>query len=439
MKAGSTRIILYIFIVTLPVWLSTWLGKDAEGVVIDVGRNFALIGFMILALQFLLAARVKWIERAFGFDILIRFHKYIALTAACFLILHPILLALGGMGWKLLLGLDLTWYIWVGKAALILVIANVLVSFYQSRIGLKFEKWRLNHDFLAPAILVLIALHSWFAGDDLDIPAMQSLWIGVFIMAAMMFVNHRFIRPKRLRKQPYQVQEVRQETEDVWTVKLIPPKGKTIGDYLPGQFHFLTFFRDPVLPVEEHHWTISSSPSQKGFISSTIKAVGDFTSTIGQTKPGDSAAVQGPFGRFSYRLHPEESDLVFLAGGIGITPFMAMLRDMADRQEKHAVVLLYGNRNEEQILFRRELEQIEAGDWPKLKLVHILSRPGHGWTGETGHVDQQRIEKHCGRSLEGKIFYVCGPLKMAEGLIQNLRDMGVPDKRIRREIFSFLD
>ncbi|HMB31183.1 MAG TPA: ferric reductase-like transmembrane domain-containing protein, partial [Desulfohalobiaceae bacterium] len=132
MKAGLARIILYIFIVTLPVWLSTWLVKGAEGLVMDVGRNLALIGFMILALQFLLAARVKWIERAFGFDILIRFHKYIALTAACFLILHPILLALGGMGWKLLIGLDLPWYIWMGKAALILVIANVLVSFYQS-------------------------------------------------------------------------------------------------------------------------------------------------------------------------------------------------------------------------------------------------------------------------------------------------------------------
>ena len=191
--------------------------------------------------------------------------------------------------------------------------------------------------------------------------------------------------------------------------------------------------------MEEHHWTISSSPAQKSYISSTIKAVGDFTATIGRTRIGDTAAVHGPFGRYSYVLHPEERDLVFLAGGIGITPLMAMLRHMRDVGDTRSVTLLYANKKEAGIVFRDELQQIAAGKNPNLSLIHVLSRPHENWTGETGHLDRDKIEKYCGPNLDEKTFYVCGPVKMAEGVMGILRKMGVPEWRIRREIFSFLD
>jgi len=433
------RIGLYVVLVTLPVWMVTFLGAPSEGVLNDVGRNFALVGFMILVVQFLLAARIKWIERAFGLDILIRYHKYVALAAVGFLVIHPVLLALGHGSWKLLTRLDLPWYIWAGKLALILLIVNIFSSVYQGKLGLKFEKWRLGHDFSAIIILIISFLHAWFAGDDLKVLPMQVLWVTIFIGAVVLFIHHRFLRPARLGRHPYGVEEIRQETGDVWTVKLVPAPGRAIGDYMPGQFHFLTFFRAPGLPVEEHHWTISSSPAQKNFICSTIKAVGDFTTTIGQTKIGDTALVHGPFGRYSYVLHPEERDLVFLAGGIGITPLMAMVRHMRDVGDKRSVTLLYANKKKEGIVFRRELHQVAAGKNPNLTLVHILSRPDESWAGETGHLDREKIEKYCGRTLGEKTFYVCGPVKMAEELVRILSRMGVSKHQIRREIFSFLD
>ncbi|SDB39740.1 Predicted ferric reductase [Desulfonatronum thiosulfatophilum] len=439
MNAGLGRIFLYFLVVTLPVWIVTFLGMQGDGLLRDIGRNLGLIGFMILAMQFILAARIKWIEMAFGFDILIRFHKYIALGALCLLILHPVLLAVDGMGWRLLIGLDLPWYVMAGKAALFLVTASVLFSFFQPRLGVKFEKWRLMHDISALAILALIFIHPWYTGSDMHIPALRALWVGVLLLAAATFVYHRFIRPRNLQKRPYLVREVVREAEDVWTVKLVPPKGEVIADYLPGQFHFLTFFRDPALPVEEHHWTISSSPAQKEYLSSTIKAVGDFTATIGQTKPGDTAAVHGSFGRFSYVLHPGDRDLVFLAGGIGITPLMAMLRHMRDTNDSRSVVLLYANKNAERIIFREELASIASGERPRLSVVHVLSKPGSDWTGETGHVDRGKIEKYCGQNLQGKAFYVCGPFQMSETIIATLRKMGVQGKMIRHEIFTFLD
>ncbi len=439
MTSGAIRIIIYVLIITLPVWLAAWLGKGAGGIINDVARNLGLMGFMILMLQPVIAARIRWIERAFGLDILIRFHKHMAVAAASLLLLHPLLLSLGHGSWQLLIGLNLPWYIWVGKGVLVLVLVNVLVSLYQGKIGLTFEKWRLGHDLMAPAILFFIFLHSWFAGDDLDLASMKGLWLAMAITAAGVFLYHTLVRPVFLRRHPYRVQEVVQETEDVWTVKLIPPPERRIEEYLPGQFHFLTFFRDRTLPVEEHHWTISSSPTQKDFISSTIKESGDFTATIGKTRVGDTAAVHGPFGRFSYALHPEERDLVFLVGGIGITPIMAMIRHMRDLGDTRSVMLLYANRSQDQIVFRDALDRIAEGGRPRLTVVHVLSRPENNWTGETGHVDGRMIEKYCGPSLENKVFYVCGPPGMAESLLKALDQRGVSKRRIRQEIFSFID
>ena len=205
----------------------------------------------------------------------------------------------------------------------------------------------------------------------------------------------------------------------------------------PGQFHFLTFRRDPILPVEEHHWTISSSPTEPGFVSSTIKESGDFTATIGKTKTGDTALVYAPFGRFSYLLHSDERDFVFIAGGIGITPLMSMLRHMRDTQAGARVLLLYANRCEEDIVFREELAEIERGEHPRLKVIHVLTEAGNGWQGEKGRLDHERLERHCRIDLDAKAFYICAPAALTKSVILFLKNRGVKDGRIHFEYFSF--
>jgi ferredoxin-NADP reductase len=242
-----------------------------------------------------------------------------------------------------------------------------------------------------------------------------------------------------LELNPYRVTEVKPEAPGVWSVKLSPPPGSRVFDYLPGQFQFITFYRDRELPAEEHHWTISSSPARDELVGSTIKALGDFTSTMGETRAGDKAAVQGAFGRFSFLLHPEETDLVFAAGGIGITPLMAMLRYMQDVGDIRDVLLLYGNKAEGEIVFRDELARIEAGGHPRLRVVHVLSSPGQGWTGERGFVDGEKVRKFCHGDLAGRAFYLCGPRGMLSSLTAALKGMGVPGAKIRTEIFSLID
>jgi predicted ferric reductase len=439
MAGAILRIILYASFVILPVTLATFFGSGSERFAYEFGKNCGLMAFMILIFQFIMAARIKWIERVFGFDILIRYHKHMAIFAGCLLLSHPLLLAAGGRGWRLITGVNPPWYIWVGKAALLTLLLNIFLSTFQTYFNFKFEKWRFSHDILNPLIIVMAFTHSWIVGHDLELASLKTLWIVALILAVVTFLFHVMVRPRYLKRRSYRVIDVQPETENVWTIKMKPPKGDTIYDYLPGQFHFVTFYRNRNLPVEEHHWTISSSPAEKNYVSSTIKALGDFTSTVGKTKEGDKAAVHGAFGRFSYALHPEEKDLVFLAGGIGITPLMSMLRHMRDTKDSRSVLLLFANKNESRIVFRRELSEIERGGFPRLKVVHVLSRPDEGWEGETGYVDREKIERLCRSDLSGKVFYVCGPPPMRKAVLADLKNMHVPDKRIRVEIFSFLE
>jgi len=256
-------------------------------------------------------------------------------------------------------------------------------------------------------------------------------------LSLTMFVYHRFIQPGQLSRHAYRVTDVHQETKNVWTVKLAPPEGNKRFDYLPGQFQFVTFHRERNLPVEEHHWTISSSPTDKDIVSSTIKELGDFTSTIGQTRPGDTATIHAPFGRFSYMLHPEERDFVFVAGGIGITPLISMLRHMRDTRATFQVLLIYANNSESDIIFHQELAEIEAGGCPRLKVVHVLNKPGKDWPGEFGHVDRERIVRLCGGSFADRAFYVCGPKGLLQATVKSLRDLGAAKNHIHFEIFSF--
>lgn len=428
---------LYTLIVLAPILIVAMQRPLTDhGLVYSVGKNLALAGFTILAMQFVLSARLKWIERPFGLNALFDFHKAMAIVAVALILLHPVLLIAGGGGWKLILGPEISWHIWLGRISLLVLLVHVLLATFRFVIQLNYQTWRVLHDLGAVVVFPLAFFHSWNAGGDFELPALKMFWSALFVTAFGAFLWHRLLRRFILMRCPYTVTEVLQETSDVWTVKLAPPKNLPRFDYVPGQFHFLTLYRAPHLPVEEHHWTISSSPTEEGIIASTIKESGDFTVSIGKTKPGDKALVYGPFGRFSYALHPRESSLVFIAGGIGVTPLMSMLRHMRDSRADRRVLLLYGNRSEEDIVFREELATMESTGVPSLKVVHVLSKPSENWKGETGYIDSMRITRLVGSNLVENAFYVCAPPALLKSVVPALRGAGVPAKNIHFERFS---
>lgn len=437
MKAALTRIILYLVVLFLPFMVVAAFHLRTEDLFFyNLGRCLGQLAFAIMILQVVLASRLKWVERPFGLNLTFPFHRRMGTLAAILLLVHPICMALGGGGWHLVYGLDVDWWILLGKAALALLLVNVGISLWRVKLGIKFEKWRLWHDILGPLILVLVFTHSWYASEDFKLRPMQVLWVAFLAAAVLLFIYHRLIRPLQLRDHLYRVLEVKQEAAKVWTIKFAPPAGVPRFDFLPGQFQFVTLLRGRGLPEEEHHFTISSSPTEAGFHTSTIKESGDFTATIGQTKPGDHAVIQAPFGRFSYVHYPEARDLVFIAGGIGITPLMSNLRHMRDTRADKSVLHFFANRSENDIVFRKELAQMEGGSRPELKVVHVLSRPDEAWQGEKGYLDREKIARLGGLRLAASTFFLCCPPPMLQDLVPTLRDLGVADNQIHFEYFS---
>jgi ferredoxin-NADP reductase len=124
-----------------------------------------------------------------------------------------------------------------------------------------------------------------------------------------------------------------------------------------------------------------------------------------------------------------------IAGDIGMTPIMAMIRHMHDNRTDREVLLLYANKTEQDIVFRQELDDIASSRHPRLSIVHVLSQPDTSWEGPSGHIDTELIAKHAGQ-LEGKAFYVCAPAKMTEAVTGALLQLGVPATRIHTERFA---
>ncbi len=266
MNAARSRISLYLAVILLPLLVvAAFHLKTKDVFFYNLGRGFAQLAFAILIMQVVLAARLHWVEAPFGLNLTVPFHRRMGTVAAILLILHPPLMALGGGGWHLLYSLHVEWYIIIAKVALLLLLTNVGLSLWRARLGIKFEKWRLAHDIMGPLVVVLVFVHSWNASEDLKVRPMQVLWLVFLAVALLLFGYHRLVRPRLLRDHPYRVQEVREECPRVWTIKFAPPPGRRRFDFLPGQFQFVTLFRGRGLPVEEHHFTISSSPSEPGY------------------------------------------------------------------------------------------------------------------------------------------------------------------------------
>jgi predicted ferric reductase len=182
---------------------------------------------------------------------------------------------------------------------------------------------------------------------------------------------------------------------------------------------------------EEHPFTISSSPTTEPPMTVTVKQSGDFTNTIGETKPGDVAFVEAPFGRFSY-AYAEAKAFLFIAGGVGITPIVSMLRALRDTGDERPAVLIWGNKTESDIFFRDDL----AAMAPRVRVVHVLSHPNDSWLGPKGYVIDDIIQEFAADILATAEVYLCGPPPMMKSVSTALRSLGVPKRRIHTERFS---
>jgi predicted ferric reductase len=418
-------VVISLMVIALP-FVSWFRGPAPDsslgGLLYDLGRLCALAAFVLIFFQYLLSARVKWIERGIGLDRMLMLHKRSGLVVLGLVIGHPVLMALG----ERLQGFSSPFHFFkvLGLVTLLVLVLSAGAALLYERLKLKYETWKNLHK-AGYALYPLAFVHSFLIGGTVQQGPVRILWIVLLILFAFILC-HKALRRWSLRRRPFSVAKVRRESPSVSTVFFDGDH----GEYKPGQFMILQLKRDGVVS-ESHPFTISSSPTEEK-LAVTIKEVGDFTSTVKGIRPSEAAYIDMPYGVFSFLNSPGDA-FVFIAGGIGITPFMSMLRYMKDRKMRHRVLLLWANRTEEDILFKEELEAMGREN-PSVKIVYVLSRQD-SWQGEKGHVDREKLQKVV-RDFGTAMFFICGPPAMMRSVESALRDLGVPPRRIRMERFA---
>jgi predicted ferric reductase len=357
-----------------------------------------------------------------------RFHKVTGTAAICLAALHPMFLYGTGV-LDVVAEAGRAWAEAIGALALLALAVIVCASLWRIFLGLSFEKWRGIHQLTFVAVVVVTA-HSQILGVEVNEGWPRCFWLAVVALYAATFVWVKFIKPARLWRRAFVVAEVKEVNYNTCNLALKPRSGE-VFDYAPGQFAFITLKRQG-FRTEEHHFTLSSSPARKDAITFTIKSSGDFTATINKTKPGDIGMIDGPYGHFSHALYPAE-DIVMIAGGIGITPMLGMLRYMADTGDKRAIVLIWGNRSEKDIVFRDEIDAMPAR--LNLRVHHVLSSQPD-WPGEKGKVDEALLKRLLTEQDRRARVFLCGPPIMMNLVTASLRKIGFSANRIHTERFS---
>ncbi len=209
-------------------------------------------------------------------------------------------------------------------------------------------------------------------------------------------------------------------------------------DFKPGQSADLTLLNPAETDAEGNVRTFSivSAPSEDDLTFATRMRDTAFKHVLRDMAPGTEIKLESPMG--SFNLHKNAAKpAVFLAGGIGITPFMSMAREAARQQDPHQISLFYSNRRPEDTAFMDELPTLEKQNsrFHLIATMVEMDKSTQPWNGERGFIDAARLKRHL-PELNGPIYYIAGPPGMVAAMRDMLAKAGVDEDDIRTEDFA---
>ena len=223
------------------------------------------------------------------------------------------------------------------------------------------------------------------------------------------------------------INKIINETEDIKT--FIFEKQKI--NFKSGQFlNYKLDVKDPRSSTRS--FSIASSPTENFLMLSTKISQSPFKQMLNLMNVNDEIEAAGPYGIF---ILDEIKDVVMLSGGIGITPLRSMIKYSLDKKLKVKITLFYSNKIPEDILYRKELETFAKNR--NFTLVNTITEPKESkesWKGITGRIDENLIKKYV-KDFNNKIFYICGPPKMVDAMVEILKGMNIPQQQIKIEHF----
>lgn len=377
-----------------------------------LGEVFSSWVVTVFAFNFLMATRARWVENLFGgLDKMYLIHRRSGIIAVFLLLAHFFVVPRDLVEFNP--GKPLGFY------AFVLIIIGVILSaapVFKRKIP--YHKW-INFHKLMGVFYVMAVAHGVLVDSLIkELPITRIYVFGMSSLGIAAWFYRAFLFGLFNKKLDYTVKLVKDLGNDIAEIELVP-NGPAL-DFRAGQFAFFTF--PTIGKREQHPFTISSHPHEKEQLKVTIKGLGDYTDSLsGKLNIGDTAKVEGPYGKFT-TAHSKEKEQIWVAGGIGITPFLSLLKDYYTKN----VTLFWCVANEDEAPYRKRLEEHASINpmfdfilWPSDKRGHI-------------NVDDMSV-----RDPKDKSYFICGPDSLKKSITKQLKEEGVRQSAIHDEEFTF--
>lgn len=418
----STAVLLIIGAWSIPFFFESstmWYKFGLHKVLLRSGKIVGLTTALLVLFQVVLASRCRFLDQIFSLNRLYALHRKTGLAIALLILLHPTLILAAdqfvffGFGKKY-------WPEFVGLAMAPFFLSLVGVAHWRRALGLRYSIWLPLHRLTTPVAVMVLPSHILFVSDTYKSGLPR---IAVFLFAALtLSLFLRIWKQRLLSDRRYVIARVAQTGTDATCLDVKIPAAQPFCS-LPGQFAFITVYSSRV-KREEHPFTLASTPSRPGTVQFIIRACGDWTNTVKQLQPGDTLAITGPYGLFSHLANADRGPLIMIAGGIGITPFLSMLRYLADVNDQRPLLLIWSNKTREHIILPAAFDRLQQ-QLPGLKIVHHLTR-GVDKTSTSGRLTLQDLKAYLQGWDRKASVYLCGP----PGMIQDMKKL-LPELKFR--------
>jgi predicted ferric reductase len=398
-----------------------------------------LLALSALVCAAVLPSRVRSLNRALGIESVIDLHRFLGVVTAALVFAHLACVVAADPANVTLL--DFTTAPGRAQAATVSTLALVALAaltVLRNRARLSYELWKWSHVTLAATVLTFAGLHVLLL-DQLVRDAVIGSMLALFAVVLAIVFGHRWVwRPVYDPSTEFVVRDIRHENPTVSTLVLAPRadggRPATTWAFAPGQFAWIRCGRSVM--AQEHPFTIASSAHSED-TEFTIRHAGDFTRAIHRLPLGASVWVDGPHGAFTNDVEETSAGFVLIAGGVGITPMMSMVRTAAHRLDPRPYRLVVVASAPQDLLFRSELARLRR--IIDLEVTEVLRRPVEGWSGPTGGVDVGLLSVVIGdsRSPSEVDYFICGPPALVTDAVDALDQFGASPTRIHTEQFDF--
>lgn len=423
-KAGIFTILASLIAYSVIHWI--FITTTHLSFIESFSYNVGALSVICMAIAILLSVRPKFVEDYFGgLDRMYQVHKWLGIGAMVLFMLH-FLTSIGG-------GEDETLEMLseadeddgdgaIGAMGMFSMLGFIILTILTLNRKFSYHRWIKTH-LLMGFFFGLVALHVWLVfkgGGTIPLNSAPGIIIAVALVSGLIGYLYKQTFYRRSQRHAFVLQEV--NPMERATEVVLSPKEKRF-DFKPGQFAFVKIREKGF--SEYHPFTISSGNTDD-HLRFTMKVLGDYTRRVrDKLGSGAEALVEGPYGRFN-PLHGSKQQ-VWLAGGIGITPFLSTLRSMSP-EHGHEIHLFYSVREREEAIYLEDMQEI-ASRIGGVKIHLIASNDG-------GRLTADKVASKLEAEPADYSYYFCGPRPMLKALTTGLTAMGVRKRAIHFEEFE---